>query len=152
MQTNPQISYNIQHSKPYWRDKKAEFFEKAASSPIGHYGFCVTPSVGTYSSSGIVIDTWIEPGTFNKQFVTLLDDRLLLSAPLSITIEREGEFFIAESSLLEEVGYGYKESEAIDDLKITISELYWTLKEEQDRLGTHLKGIWETLRALVKEQ
>lgn len=86
------------------------------------------------------------------EIITLLDNRLSLPAPLTICIEKEGDFFVVQSQLLEEFGYGYNLIEAIDDLRMTIAELYWTLKSERNRLGTHLLGIWDILIALIKEK
>jgi hypothetical protein len=86
------------------------------------------------------------------EITTLLDNRLSLSAPLTICIEKEGDFFVVQSQLLEEFGYGYNLIEAIDDLRMTISELYWTLKSERNRLGTHLRGIRDILTTLIKEK
>jgi hypothetical protein len=88
----------------------------------------------------------------NDEIVTLVDEKLILVKLLSINVEKEGEFFVAQCMLLEEFGYGYSKAEAVDDLKRTISELYWTLKGEQKRLGAHLNGIWNNLRTIIKEK
>jgi hypothetical protein len=81
----------------------------------------------------------------------LRDPRLRLAAPLTITFERENNDIVAYCEELEEFGFGAHLTEAIEDLQATIAELYFTLKQENDRLGSNLRRIWHSLRQKVKE-
>ena len=87
----------------------------------------------------------------NVSIGSLLDDRLRLIAPLTLKLEREGEFYIARFDNLEEFGYGYTAIQAIDDFRQTLAELYWTLNEEQARLSQSLSKLWEQLGQVVQE-
>ena len=81
----------------------------------------------------------------------LRDPRLRLTAPLTVTFERENNDIVAYCEELEEFGFGVHLTEAIEDLQATIAELYFTLKEENDKLGSNLKRIWQSLRQKIKE-
>jgi len=82
---------------------------------------------------------------------SLLDRRLSMVEPLTVLIEQEGEFYIAQCEELEEFGYGYDPIDAVDDFRQTVAELYWTLKEEQERLSPGLHRIWERLTQIIRE-
>jgi len=81
----------------------------------------------------------------------LRDPRLRLVVPLTITFESENDDIIARCEDLEEFGFGKHLTEAIEDLQAAIAELYFTLKQENNRLGSNLKGIWGSLRQKTKE-
>ena len=81
----------------------------------------------------------------------LRDPRLRLIAPLIITFECENDDIVAYCEELEEFGFGTHLTEAIEDLQVTIAELYFTLKEENDRLGSNLIRIWDSLHQKIKE-
>ncbi len=83
---------------------------------------------------------------------TLLDDRLRLLRPLTVRIEKENEFFIAGCEYLEEFGYNHDPMSALDDLRVTIAELYWSLKEQQGRLGADLAQIWVRMKEVIAER
>ena len=81
----------------------------------------------------------------------LRNPRLHLIAPLTITFEREDSNIVAYCEELEEFGYGTHLTEAIADLQTTIAELYFTLKEENNKLGSNLRRIWDSLRQKIEE-
>ena len=78
--------------------------------------------------------------------------RLHLKTPLRITLSTENEYIIAECVELNEFGYGLHLTAALADLQHTIAELYWTLKEDQGRLGGDLPAIWAILQAKIQER
>jgi hypothetical protein len=82
---------------------------------------------------------------------SLLDRRLNMVEPLTLLIEQEGEFYIVQCEELKEFGYGYDPMDAVDDFRQTVSELYWALKEEQERLSPELYRIWERLTQIIHE-
>lgn len=77
---------------------------------------------------------------------------LRLKTPLRITFSTENEYVIVECPELNEFGYGAHLTAAIVDLQNTIAELYFTLKEEQARLGSDLSTLWATLQAKIEER
>jgi hypothetical protein len=81
----------------------------------------------------------------------LRDPRLRLIKPLTITFERENDETIAYCEELEEFGFGTHLTEALEDLQVTIAEAYFILKEENKRLGSDLRTLWNSLREKVKE-
>ena len=70
---------------------------------------------------------------------------------LTLEIERYGDSYIARCSALNKSGYGDDPARAVQDVRRTIAELYWGLKEEQDRLGADLAKTWQRLSELVYE-
>lgn len=82
---------------------------------------------------------------------TLRNPHLHLIVPLTITFERENNDIVAYCEELEEFGFGTHLTEAIEDLQAAIAELYFTLKEENDRLGSDLARIWDSLHQKTKE-
>jgi len=81
---------------------------------------------------------------------SLFDDRLQLLAPITLELEREGDFYIAKCDEFEEFGYGDDPFQAVDDFRQTLGELYWTLKEEQSRLAPGLASVWQRLDQVVR--
>ena len=81
----------------------------------------------------------------------LRNPRLHLIVPLTITFERENNDIVAYCEELEEFGFGTHLTEAIEDLQAAIAELYFTLKEENDRLGSDLARVWDSLHQKTKE-
>jgi len=83
---------------------------------------------------------------------TLLDDRLRVKKAINIAMEQEGETYIARCDSLDEFGYGETPFDAIDDLRIVIAELYWTLKAERGNLSSDMARLWECLGELIEEK
>lgn len=82
---------------------------------------------------------------------SLLDTRLRMQESVLLLMEREGEFYIAKCEELNEFGYGSDPIDAVQDIRNTIAELYWQLKENQGRLGSDLAKTWQILSELVHE-
>jgi len=82
---------------------------------------------------------------------SLLDDRIRLRSSIIIDMEQEGEFYIAKYDDLNEMGYGTDPIGAVEDLRQTLAELYWGLKENRERLGRDLSDTWRRLSELVYE-
>ena len=81
----------------------------------------------------------------------LLDDRLRLRRPIAVTLEQEGDYFIAYCNEFEEFGYGYDSLQAVDDFRQTLSELYWSLKSDHDRLAPEMTRLWKSLSKSIDE-
>lgn len=82
----------------------------------------------------------------------LLDDRLRMNNAINVIMEQEGETYIARCDSLDEFGYGETPSDAIDDLRMVIAELYWTLKAEHGNLSPDMARLWECLSELIEEK
>ena len=81
---------------------------------------------------------------------SLLDDRLRMTADVSVDLEVEGGDYIANFEGIQEFGYGLSALEAVDDLRKTLSELYWSLNEEGE-LGSDLQIVREKLNDLIQQ-
>ncbi len=79
------------------------------------------------------------------------ESTLHMREPLTLQMEQEGEFYIAKCDELNEFGYGMNPIAAVQDIRNTIAELYWTLKVDQERLGSDLSKTWQRLSELVYE-
>jgi len=82
---------------------------------------------------------------------SLADDRLRLIAPLPIVLQYGEESVTACSYDLEDFGVGATEFEALADLRATIVELYFSLREDQHRLGWQPRRDWAFLRSIIQE-
>ena len=80
---------------------------------------------------------------------SLHNSHLSLCAPISVSLEYDDYQFIAYAPDLDIYGCGDSEYEAIEDLRESIVELYFDLKEEA--LGSDLQKIWEYLRLIITE-
>ena len=83
----------------------------------------------------------------------LRDGRLRIREVIDVTVTQEEDGQIAaEAEGLNEFGYGDNPTDAITDLQHVISELYFTLEEDHERLGKDLKSVWETLQVKIEKR
>ncbi len=61
----------------------------------------------------------------------------------------EDKNVIAQAEELDEFGFGKNLSEALSDLQGAIVELYFTLEQEEDRLGPDLRRVWAILQEKI---
>ena len=80
---------------------------------------------------------------------TLRNGRLKVISPMAVEFTSEGAQKIAEAKELNEFGFGSNWTEALADLQRAITELYFTLEESQDALGSDMQKIWKTLQHKV---
>ena len=79
------------------------------------------------------------------------------AAPTEILIGalRDGRLRVVEpirvKFCLNEFGFGSNQSEAISDLQNAIAELYFSLSDDQHRLGPDLQKVWETVNLAIKQ-
>jgi len=76
---------------------------------------------------------------------------LRLVEPLSVSLEYDGEQVIAYAPDLDLFGYGDTESEALDDLRRTVADLYYALQEERESLGPMPARVWGYLAHIIVE-
>ena len=82
---------------------------------------------------------------------SLRDGRLRVMQPIRVKFSRDGAGFIAEAIDLNEFGFGGNQSEAVADLQHVIAELYFSLRDERNRLGPDLRRVWEKVdRAIIE--
>lgn len=98
-------------------------------------------------------DKWLSPPLVRLpshiKLGALRDGRLRVVSPISVNLSTEEQQVIAEAVELNEFGFGANPSEAIMDLQHAIAELYFTLEEEQDRLGKDLLQTWARLQQKI---
>jgi len=75
---------------------------------------------------------------------------LELNTPLPILIEHDGYQYISYAPDVDVYGCGETEYESIEDLRQSIVDLYFDLKEE--RLEVDLQKILEYLKLVIKEK
>jgi len=81
---------------------------------------------------------------------SLRDARLRVCAPFSVKFMVEKPHVVAEAAEFNEFGFGANWSEALADLQRAIAELYFTLEEEQERLGADLQSVWGRLQQKIQ--
>ncbi|MFH0774077.1 MAG: hypothetical protein V2A53_01085 [bacterium] len=81
---------------------------------------------------------------------SLHSSNLNLQGAVPVSLEYDGDQFIAYSPDLDIYGCGESEYEAMEDVRASIVDLYYDLKEE--RLGQDLQNIWEHLQSKSKRE
>lgn len=82
-------------------------------------------------------------------FGSLRDHRLKVQVPFAVSFSTEESQVIAEASEIDEFGFGETCSEALADLQRAITELYFSLSQDKDRLGPDLIRVWAILQQKV---
>ena len=82
---------------------------------------------------------------------SLRDGRLRVVEPIEVLPMFEGGTYVVEAPELNEFGFGDNLSEALSDLQAAIAELYFTLEDEQERLGPDLSSVWAELSQKVRK-
>lgn len=83
---------------------------------------------------------------------SLGDSRFRIHNPIAVKFVAEGSQVIAEAEEFSEFGFGPNLSAALRDLQRTLTELYLTLEQEQRRLGSDLRRVWERLQQAVSRR
>ena len=87
----------------------------------------------------------------NIRIGSLLDPRLRMRRDINIPIYIDGLYHVATCRELDEFGYGNDPIMAVQDLRRTIAELYWSLKQDKNRLGNDLNRVWGVISTLIYE-
>ncbi|MGH9324323.1 MAG: hypothetical protein ACRD21_13345 [Vicinamibacteria bacterium] len=82
----------------------------------------------------------------------LRDARLRVIAPILVTFAEEEESVRACAVELDEFGFGASYGAALADLQHAIGELYFTLEEDQNRLGADLTRVWSVLQTKIQRR
>jgi len=80
---------------------------------------------------------------------TLGDGRLRVIAPITVNVTTENEDFIAEAVEFAEFGYGSTRSAAVRDLQRAITELFFSLTQDEERLGADLTATLGRMRRKI---
>ena len=83
---------------------------------------------------------------------SLHQPRLRLKEPLAVLLERDNGQVIARSYDLDLFGCGDTESEALQDLRETVADLYFELKDNEGKLGPLPERVWGYLRQAINEE
>jgi len=82
---------------------------------------------------------------------SLRHPRLRLREPLAVLLEHDDGQVIAQSYDLDLFGYGDTENEALEDLRQTVADLYFELKENAEGLGLLPEKVWGYLSSIISE-
>ena len=82
---------------------------------------------------------------------SLSDDRLRVKGGIEVVIFAAEGFILAEAVGLNEFGYGDDAVEAVAELGYAIADLYFSLEEDQHRLGKGLQEVWEVLQGKIEK-
>lgn len=92
---------------------------------------------------------------FNKRKTILLYSlhnlSLKLKEPLAVYLEEDSQEVITYCYDVDVFGHGETESEALEDLRKTISDLYFELECNKNNLGPYPEKIWDYLSNIVEE-
>lgn len=114
-------------------------------------GFSLSnPDMARILSQYVMSDVFIEHESI--LLGTLSDGRVRLSSPFKVVFVRDEDQIVAEATEIGEFGFGNDFSEALLDLQHTISELYFTLESEQERLGPDLQNIRAILQHKISKR
>lgn len=108
------------------------------------------PDMARILSQYVMSDVFIEHESI--LLGTLSDGRVRLSSPFKVVFVRDEDKIVAEATEISEFGFGNDFSEALLDLQHTISELYFTLESEQERLGPDLQNIRAILQHKISKR
>lgn len=92
------------------------------------------------------------PQTFKTAFIQDLGDpRVTLLRSIPVSIDFWPDHVTACSFDIEEFGIGADEFEAVSELKASLADLYFLLKNEQGHLGPLPQKQWDFLRGIIRE-
>lgn len=80
-------------------------------------------------------------------FAPALDVRLKVRLPFIVHLEAAEDGVTAHAKEIQEFGFGANRGEALDDLARTMSELYFSLDTDRDRLSNDLGRTLQVLEA-----
>ncbi len=83
---------------------------------------------------------------------SLRDGRLQVHTPIAVKLSTERDHFVAQAQEFNEFGFGTNPSEALRDLQRALTELYFTLEQEQHRLGPDLAAVWAKLQQAIRRR
>jgi len=83
-------------------------------------------------------------------FAPAIDGRLKIVQPFVVSVEGHEGVVTAYVAEIDEFGYGSNSGEALYDLGKTLSELYFSLKHNADRLSPDLSAVWRKLNEHIQ--
>jgi hypothetical protein len=86
------------------------------------------------------------------EFTSLRDGRIRVLDPIRVKVSRHEEMVIAHIPEIEEYGQGPSLGEAIEDLQRGLAELFLTLEDEGESLGSDLERVRQWLQSKLKAE
>lgn len=83
---------------------------------------------------------------------SLLDPRLRLRVPLTVEVHQEDGLLSVWQPDLDEFGSGEFLGDALEDFQHTVADLYFTLRDNVDKLGPLMQRHWEFARRVIEER
>ena len=78
--------------------------------------------------------------------------RLMLLAPIYVTVEEQDDVVVVSNADMDIFGYGDTEAEALQDFREIVAETYYDLQAEQDNLSSHSASIWVYVNRMTVER
>lgn len=120
---------------------------------VTYVGFRIRET-GTYPA-GIYPVYWSSLGTFYQKKTVFLQDlgvaKLQLLCPLPVSVEIGDSFAAVFNADLDELAVEETEGDALDELKGSIAESYYLLKNERANLGPLQQRHWNFLQRIIRE-
>ena len=89
----------------------------------------------------------LETAQHNTRIVQdLRHPRLMLLAPIYVTVEEQDNVVVVSNADVDIFGYGDTEAEALQDFRGIVAETYYDLQPERDELSPHLADVWQHLQ------
>ena len=86
------------------------------------------------------------PQHSDELITTLADSRLCVLVPFDVRSWTYGSSVVAEAPEVNESGFGLTRAEAVQDLRVAITELCLTLWNNRRCPGPDLRKVWEVLQ------
>ncbi len=103
----------------------------------------------------IISDILPKVDELNKRKPILLyslhNPSLKLKQPLAVYLEIDSDGVIAYCYDIDVFGHGETESEALEDLRKTINDLYFELESNKDQLGVLPQKVWDYLSGILEK-
>ena len=109
-----------------------------ATGPIAASGAFLLSPIEERQTLGTVPDDLLYGGSVHPELRTV--------RPFAIHFERTETGYAAVALDLDEFGVGETRSEALEDLRHTLRELYLSLERDENRLSEDLRSVWGNLK------
>jgi len=87
---------------------------------------------------------------YHLEIRSLHDELLEIDSPIAVLVEEDEEQGIAYAPDIDVYGCGDDLVDALEDLRMSIVDLYYDLEQNKDKLGVDLKKICHYLSSIMR--
>jgi hypothetical protein len=87
---------------------------------------------------------------YHLEIRSLHDEHLEIDSPIAVLVEEDEEQTIAYAPDIDVYGFGDDLVDALEDLRMSIVDLYYDLEQNKDKLGVDLKKICHYLSSIMR--